>query len=153
GPLARGTVGRVRVTPGGSNVIASRAEAWIDLRAETDDDVRDLHDRVVAAMTRVAEREGCTLDVQQESSSARVDFDVALRERVSAALGAVPAIPTGAGHDAGILSAHLPTAMIFVRNPTGVSHAPGEGATDDDCEAGAAGLAAVLRDLAGGADG
>ena len=31
-------------------------------------------------------------------------------------------ITTGAGHDAGILAAHIPTAMLFVRNPDGVSH-------------------------------
>jgi N-carbamoyl-L-amino-acid hydrolase len=38
--------------------------------------------------------------------------------------------------------------MLFVRNPTGVSHAPGETAGDEDCAAGVAALAAVLRDLA-----
>jgi beta-ureidopropionase / N-carbamoyl-L-amino-acid hydrolase len=38
--------------------------------------------------------------------------------------------------------------MLFVRNPTGVSHAPAEHATPDDCEAGVAALAAVLADLA-----
>lgn len=149
GPLARGTVGRIRVTPGGANVIASRAEAWVDIRAESDDAVRDQLDATVAACAEHAEREGCTLDVQQESFSTRVDFDTALRERIDAALGGVPAIPTGAGHDAGILSPYIPSAMIFVRNPTGVSHAPDEGATEDDGEAGAVGLAAVLRDLTG----
>ena len=36
-----------------------------------------------------------------------------------------------AGHDAGILSAAgIPTAMLFVRNPTGVSHSPAEHAVD-----------------------
>jgi N-carbamoyl-L-amino-acid hydrolase len=38
--------------------------------------------------------------------------------------------------------------MLFVRNPTGVSHSPAESATDDDCVAGVAALAAVLADLA-----
>ena len=38
-----------------------------------------------------------------------------------------PVIPTMAGHDAGVLSAAgIPTAMLFVRNPTGVSHSPAE---------------------------
>jgi N-carbamoyl-L-amino-acid hydrolase len=63
-------------------------------------------------------------------------------------LGDAPLLPTGAGHDAGVLCAHLPTAMLFVRNPTGVSHAPGEHATDADCAAGVDALAAVLRELA-----
>ncbi len=47
-------------------------------------------------------------------------------------------LPTAAGHDAGILSAQVPpTAMLFVRNPTGVSHSPAEHAEMDDCNEGA----------------
>jgi N-carbamoyl-L-amino-acid hydrolase len=39
--------------------------------------------------------------------------------------------------------------MLFVRNPTGVSHSPAEHAEPGDCAAGVTALAAVLRDLAG----
>ena len=60
-----------------------------------------------------------------------------------------PVLPTGAGHDAGILAARIPTAMLFVRNPTGVSHSPAEHAEQADCEAGVHALALVLEDLAG----
>jgi N-carbamoyl-L-amino-acid hydrolase len=82
-----------------------------------------------------------------------VAFNTALRDRIAGVLGTAgsarpPVLPTGAGHDAGILSAHLPTAMLFVRNPTGVSHAPQEYAEMADCLAGVEALAAVLRDLA-----
>ena len=46
-------------------------------------------------------------------------------------------LATQAGHDAGILSAAgIPTAMLFVRNPTGVSHSPAEHAEVADCLAG-----------------
>ena len=64
-------------------------------------------------------------------------------------LGPVPVLATGAGHDAGVLAGELPTAMLFVRNPTGVSHSPAETASDDDCRAGAGALATVLAALAG----
>jgi len=57
-------------------------------------------------------------------------------------------LPTGAGHDAGVLAAHVPTAMLFVRNPTGVSHAPAEHATDADAARGVDALAEVLAELA-----
>ncbi|MEV5408397.1 allantoate amidohydrolase [Thermopolyspora sp. NPDC052614] len=64
---------------------------------------------------------------------------------------AVPILPTGAGHDAGILAAAgVPSAMLFVRNPTGVSHSPEEHAEAGDCETGVAVLAAVLEDLCAG---
>ncbi|GAA3231677.1 hypothetical protein GCM10020256_46540 [Streptomyces thermocoprophilus] len=55
---------------------------------------------------------------------------------------------TGAGHDAGILASRIPTAMLFVRNPTGVSHSPAESAAEDDCVAGVRALADVLEGLA-----
>jgi N-carbamoyl-L-amino-acid hydrolase len=58
-------------------------------------------------------------------------------------------LPTGAGHDAGILAAAgVPTAMLFVRNPTGVSHSPAEQAEPADCAAGVAALARVVQALA-----
>ena len=59
-------------------------------------------------------------------------------------------LPTGAGHDAGILAAAgIPTAMLFVRNPTGVSHSPAEHADElDDCLAGVDALARVVAALA-----
>jgi N-carbamoyl-L-amino-acid hydrolase len=61
----------------------------------------------------------------------------------------VPVLPTGAGHDAGILAAAgVPTAMLFVRNPTGVSHSPAEHAEEADCLAGVAALARVVQELA-----
>ncbi len=84
-----------------------------------------------------------------ESVSGSVAFDPALAARL-AGLGDWPVIPTQAGHDAGILSdAGIPTAMVFVRNPTGVSHSPDEHAEMADCLAGVEALADVLAELTG----
>jgi N-carbamoyl-L-amino-acid hydrolase len=63
-----------------------------------------------------------------------------------ATLGGVPDLGTGAGHDAGVLATSVPTGMLFVRNPTGVSHSPEEFAERADCLAGVAALAAVMAD-------
>ena len=52
-----------------------------------------------------------------------------------------------AGHDAGVLARRVPAAMLFVRNPTGVSHHPDEHAAEDDCLAGCAVLASALAEL------
>ena len=84
--------------------------------------------------------------MQRESITDRVAFDAGLGLQLSGLLGA-PIIPTAAGHDAGVLAAHVPTAMLFVRNPTGVSHAPEEHADATDCVAGIDALADVLENL------
>jgi beta-ureidopropionase / N-carbamoyl-L-amino-acid hydrolase len=142
------TFGRVEVAPNGTNAIPARVEAWLDGRAPDDATVADLVAGITAAAERAAGPHGTTVRVTQESWSPVVDFDQRLRNRISAVLGGVPALPTGAGHDAGILAARVPTAMLFVRNPTGISHSPAEHATADDCTAGVRALAAVLEDLA-----
>lgn len=144
---ARATVGRVAVIPGGTNVIASAVHIWLDVRAEADDAVRQLVAQIGTAAHGAARGEGCTVEVVEESFAPSVVFDPALRERLARALGHPPAIPTCAGHDAGMLATHVPTAMLFVRNPTGVSHAPAEGATAADCERGVDALVRALKEL------
>ncbi|ROO83257.1 N-carbamoyl-L-amino-acid hydrolase [Actinocorallia herbida] len=145
---ARATVGRVRALPGGTNVIASQVTAWLDARGPGDEVVRATVAEIRERVSLAAAFHGVDFGLSAESYTSLVDFDADLRKRIVAALGGAPVLPTAAGHDAGILAARLPTAMLFVRNPTGVSHAPEEHATEADCLAGVAALAAVLRDLA-----
>jgi len=145
---ARATFGRLAVEPGGTNAIPSRVQAWLDSRAAGEADLAELVAAVTAAAQGAAEQDGTSVEVVAESVSPAVSFDAGLRERLAGLLDA-PVLPTGAGHDAGVLSPLLPTAMLFVRNPTGVSHAPSEFATDEDCAAGVKALTAVVRDLAG----
>ena len=144
---ARATVGRLQPVPGGTNVIASRVDFWIDARHPDDVTTRGLVESVRRMAAEVAADEGCTATLTEESFSATTSFDRVLRSRLEAVLPDAPVLDTGAGHDAGVLARHVPTAMLFVRNPTGVSHSPEEYASDLDAQAGAQALAAVLRDL------
>jgi N-carbamoyl-L-amino-acid hydrolase len=146
---ARATVGRLVPNPGGTNVIASTVDVWLDARAADTPRARAVVEEITAAANTAAADEGCTVTVTKESYGDTVHFDPALRDSLADVLGGVPALPTGAGHDAGILAARVPTAMLFVRNPTGVSHAPAEYAEPADCAAGVVALATVLEHLAG----
>jgi N-carbamoyl-L-amino-acid hydrolase len=143
----RATVGRLRIVPGGTNVIASSVDAWLDARAATDDATRALVANIESRITEATANSGCTLELIEESWSGVVEFDAELAARLSGALGDVPLLPTGAGHDAGVLSGTVPTAMVFVRNPTGISHSPEEFASADDCVAGVEALEALLRSV------
>jgi len=144
---ARATVGRMTPVPGGTNVIASRVDLWLDVRHEDDQATADLVGRISAAAAELAAADGCTATVTEESASPGVRFDPGLTAEAAQVLGGVPRLPTGAGHDAGVLAPRVPATMLFVRNPTGVSHAPQEYAEDADCEAGARALADVLGHL------
>ncbi len=133
---ALATCGKVRVVPNGVNAIASHVTAWVDARAPRAESVRAV----------IAELSGA---VTEESWTDETTFDSAPRSRIAAALDGPPMLATGAGHDAGILAgAGVVSAMLFVRNPTGVSHSPAEFATRDDCLAGVEALTTVLEELA-----
>jgi N-carbamoyl-L-amino-acid hydrolase len=144
---ARATFGRLDVAPGGTNAIPSRVRAWLDARAATEDDLDRLVDAIVAEARGAAEADGTDVETVAESVSPAVTFDIPLRDQLATLLDA-PVLATGAGHDAGVLSRHVPTAMLFVRNPTGVSHSPAEHADEADCEAGVDALARVIETLA-----
>lgn len=146
-PEARGTVGRIRVVPGGTNVIASSVELWMDVRHRDDETVRRIVHETVAAASRAAEEEGCTVAVTEQSFSSAVDFDAGLRDAMREVLPSAPVLDTGAGHDAGVLAAAIPSGMIFVRNPSGASHTPLESAAPHDIDAGVDALARVLERL------
>jgi N-carbamoyl-L-amino-acid hydrolase len=147
---ALATFGRVQVRPNGTNAVAAGVDAWLDARAPAEATLTALVDGITAAARAAAAEQGTTVEVSRESWSPEVLFDAGLRARLHALLGDVPDLPTGAGHDAGVLAAHVPTAMLFVRNPTGVSHSPAEHAEPDDCVAGIRALATVLADLVSG---
>jgi N-carbamoyl-L-amino-acid hydrolase len=146
---ARATVGRLQPVPGGTNVIASRVDLWIDLRHRRDEVTAALVESIHLNAQVIAAEEGCTVSFGTESLSPTVHFDTGLRDRLQALLPGAPVLDTGAGHDAGVLAGHIPTAMLFVRNPTGISHSPEELVEDQDAEAGAGALADVLAGLLG----
>jgi len=149
---ALATVGKVTAEPGAVNAISSSVTAWLDARAPDEARLHSVVERVLAQARGAATAQGVGLDASQESVTPAVDFDATLRDRLVATLAAAgiraPVLPTGAGHDAGVLAAQVPTGMLFVRNPTGVSHSPAEHADPEDCAAGVTALAAVLADLA-----
>jgi N-carbamoyl-L-amino-acid hydrolase len=135
------TVGKVQVEPNGVNAIPSMVRAWLDARGSSADDVRAVVEAVAVAGGASA---------QEESFTPETRFDPGLSARLARVLGDAPIHPTGAGHDAGVLAlAGVPTAMLVVRNPTGVSHSPAEHADEADCLAGVEALASCLADVTG----
>jgi N-carbamoyl-L-amino-acid hydrolase len=147
----RATFGRVEVTPNGTNAVPSQVLAWLDARCSSEAALSDLVDTIIGQATERASRDRTSVLVTPESVSGAVAFDTSLAARIASDHegGDWPVIPTAAGHDAGILSAAgIPTAMLFVRNPTGVSHSPAETASIPDCLAGVHALAETLERLA-----
>ena len=143
------TFGKVRVLPNGANAIPSEVLAWLDARAADEPTLSAMVEQISADARKYADADGIGLAVEAESITPIVEFPADTRQRLQTALGHlgdIPVLPTAAGHDAGILSAKVPTAMLFVRNPTGVSHSPLEFAEAADCHRGAEALADVMAE-------
>lgn len=136
------TVGKVVVSPNGVNAVPSWVTAWLDARGADEAAVRRVVDEVTAATS------DAWASVREESWTPSTRFDEALVTRLVSILDDAPTLGTGAGHDAGILAnAGVSSAMLFIRNPTGVSHSPEEWADPHDCWEGVDALAAVLEAL------
>jgi acetylornithine deacetylase/succinyl-diaminopimelate desuccinylase-like protein len=134
------TVGSLEVEPGAANVIPGRVRLTVDARAP---DAERL-DRLLAALG---------LDPEPHNAPAVMDESVraVLREEIER-LGLPPLeLPSGAGHDAGVLaSAGVETGMLFVRSLNGgASHSPDELTSEEDVALAIEVLAAALRRLAG----
>jgi allantoate deiminase len=115
------TVGRLVVEPGVPNVVPARVTASVDARAGTAAELAQLVDTI-----------GFLPEVRIEPVAMSGKPLAALRD---AAPGAFE-LPSGAGHDAGILAAAgVPTGMLFVRSLNGgVSHSPDELSSEEDIE-------------------
>ena len=139
-PEAVATVGRVDVEPGGVNVIPSRVRISVDARAP---DAERLDALIAAIAFEPAQR----TEPVAMSERCRAAFRDEIAERGLP----VVELPSGAGHDAGILAAAgVDAGMLFVRSLNGgISHSPDELSAEEDIALGIEVLAGALRRLAG----
>lgn len=132
-----GTVGRITAHPGAFNVIPSAVEFSMDIRAETAADRDAVAAAVIAEIQAIAAKRGLGATVELLQDLPQSPCDPALIRRLGEAVEAVGVeprlLPSGAGHDAMVLSALAPTVMLFIRCRGGVSHNPAEAVRDDDC--------------------
>ncbi|MGY0234951.1 allantoate amidohydrolase [Longispora urticae] len=143
------TIGKLVCEPNGTNAVPSRVTAWLDARAPRESTLREVVTEIEKASNERAGRDETGFTMVNESYTGETAFDPSLRDQLASLLGNAPVLGTGAGHDAGVLAvAGVTTAMLFVRNPTGVSHSPDEYAEIPDCLSGVSALVDVLRSLA-----
>ena len=145
-------IGSMQFHPGGVNVIPGRAQFTLE--------VRHLDERVIGEavwafatrLERVCTEEGCRAEVELLSSVPPAPMDATVMEALVQActeLGRRPArLSSGAGHDAAVLSRHVPSGMLFVPSVGGVSHSPRETTSDEQLILGARALLRGIRAVA-----
>ena len=132
-----GTVGRMTALPGAFNVIPGAVEFSMDIRAETSATRDAAVEAITTEIHAIAAARGLLATVTLMQTLAESPCDpslMALLDESLADLG-LPArhLPSGAGHDAMVMAALCPTAMLFIRCEGGISHNPAEAVTEADC--------------------
>ena len=133
------TVGSVATKPGISNVIASEVTASLDVRHADDAVLREAVEALTTAAASYSSARGVGVAIRPILQQNAVATNPALTESLAqaAARAGVTAkkMVSGAGHDAMIVARRMPTAILFLRSPAGLSHHPGESVLAEDVEA------------------
>ena len=125
------TVGRLNVSPGAGNVIAGSVLASLDVRHANDDIRREAVRKLMDRARQIAASRGLTVQWEPRLDQAAVAMDADLANL----LGPHHKMTSGAGHDAMIVARRMPTAMLFLRSPGGISHHPDETVRVEDVAA------------------
>jgi beta-ureidopropionase / N-carbamoyl-L-amino-acid hydrolase len=140
------TASRIEVEPNALTTVPAHATVWLDARAPDPALVEAWHASVEELDV------GLPVALSVESRSPGCGFDPGLRSRLAALSeemgGRAPELDCYAGHDAGLMAARLPAAMVLVRNETGVSHSPEERVELQDAAFGAELVLRLLEERA-----
>ena len=146
------TVSSVHSEPQAGNVIAGRVSASLDVRHASDEVRTRATAHILERAASITAKRGLEFHAQRwlEQPAVKMDSElISVAQRAARGAGCqAPSMTSGAGHDAMIVAEKVPSVMIFVRSPGGISHQPNESVLPDDIElAGSAGLHFV-RELA-----
>jgi allantoate deiminase len=141
-----GTIGRLEALPGAINIIPGRVLFTVDVRALTDRLRTEAVGRFQDQAQRIATARGLKLAMESFHEIATAHCAEPLQALLAdsiAALGHTPIrLPSGAGHDAQVMTRLCPAAMLFVRCRGGISHNPAEFASVSDM---GVAIAALIR--------
>jgi N-carbamoyl-L-amino-acid hydrolase len=136
GPRSVWTMGRMTLDPGQPSIVPGRAEGLFQFR-DTDPDVLARLEQALEGLVAEANQGPCRVTLTDRSMTAPAamdgDLQAALERAAEArAPGLHQRMPSGAGHDAQILSSLVPAAMLFVPSIGGISHHWSENTADED---------------------
>jgi N-carbamoyl-L-amino-acid hydrolase len=136
GPRTVWTTGDIKLNPGAASIVPGAAEMVFQFR-DTDPAILDALDAVVDELLAEAQRGPCEVTVTYRGATAPSTMDPGFQSALTAAAqahapGLSQPMPSGAGHDAQIISLILPSAMLFVPSIGGISHHYTENTRDED---------------------
>ena len=132
------TIGRLDALPGAANVIPGQVRFTLDIRSGDQARRDGAAEAILQKVRRIAVARDLGVAVEPVHDLAGSPCDPSLMDVMDAAVAAagqpVRRLVSGAGHDAMVMAALCPTAMLFVRCKDGISHNPAEHVDPADAE-------------------
>jgi N-carbamoyl-L-amino-acid hydrolase len=142
-------LGQVAFDPGVGNVVPGFAEVLIEYRQQSVEALERMEAEIHATVAAADGRGGVTADATEVLDLTPTGVDSELAGLITAAArgcGEEPLqMPSGAGHDAMVLSTRLPAAMLFVPSIGGRSHDVAEDTAEANIVLGAQVMADAVR--------
>jgi allantoate deiminase len=133
------TVGKINVEPNAANVVPGAVQVSLEVRDANDTMRVAAVEELLARAAAIAARRGISLEQTELLDQPAVPMDerltAFLTDAIEAAGFPVKTMTSGAGHDAMVMASRMPTAMLFLRSPGGISHHPSETVREEDVEA------------------
>jgi N-carbamoyl-L-amino-acid hydrolase len=150
---ARGTVGRLIVSPDSRNVVPGRVWLTVEFRADDEPTLSSMETALRREATTMASARGVNVVVEPFWRGPITPFDPLLVERLRYAARTRGLkhrdMPTVIGHDAVYVARRVPSALLFVPCVGGISHNEAEEITRDWAAAGLQVLADAVLETAG----
>jgi allantoate deiminase len=150
-PNGVGTVGRMSVEPGATNVVPGTVIFSVDLRAAEDESRQTAVAELESRLREIAARRSVDVAVETVHEAASVSCAPRIVEQIDQAIeelgGRIFRLPSGAGHDAAAMADITDVGMIFLRCKDGISHNPDESITEDDAAAGTSLLLKIIENF------
>ena len=133
------TVGRMDLEPNAGNVIPGMVRVGFEIRHASDAARNDAAEALLDEARKIASRRNLEFEHIPQMNQPSVPMDERLTACLTEAMEAVglpgKCMPSGAGHDAMVMAARVPAAMLFLRSPGGISHHPDESVREEDVKA------------------
>jgi allantoate deiminase len=147
------TVGKIEASPNATNVVAGIALLTLDARHPHDAVRLGSVNELIEMANSIAERRSLAMQCTRPMDQPAVSMDERLTAYLADAIEAAGFPPkrmhSGAGHDAMVMASRMPTAMLFLRSPGGISHNPAEAVRTEDVEAALEVMSVFLQRVAG----
>jgi len=151
GPESVWNAGSIKFEPGAANVVPAKAEIIFEIRDLEPDILNALETSIHKTVENISPDDNITYLVTKTIDIPPSAMDTGLSDHILRSANAIGVsnmkMPSGAGHDAMVLSRHIQSAMLFIPSINGKSHSESEDTLEEHIITGCRVLAKTVESI------